>query len=312
MYRNLIFKRALWGAILGLGAPVGYFIFTFLFQNSQGISLGSWAYILFEERTLTMCYMTFSTIIIFTFFGFLVGKYEKKLKMKNELIEEFLHIVAHDIKSPMAIVKSSVEMMKMESFGTLSEYQAKMADIALRQTGVVNDLITSLLDVQKFESGEYELERSQVNISELVKKCFDEMEFLINQKSASFSIEDHDCLPCDIYKGDDFRLRQVFRNLLSNAIKYIPNHDGKIKVVINGDKDFINIKFQNNGPHIPEEKLHHVFDKYTQSSYKDQELGHGLGMFLSKQIIDLHSGNIQVKNLGEGGVCFEVDLPRVM
>ena len=307
--RQIAIINSTLGFVLGLGAPLGYILFSFFFLNLEGLSLESWIQTLWHQQFLLLVYLTLPTLFVFSTFGYLLGLQTKKLALKTIQMEEFLHIAAHDIRSPLNIMKQAIFFIKDGIAGPVSEKQLELLNMLNRQTEIMNELMTELLDLHKMETGKFEIDLQQIPLFPLIKKAIDEMDLFVRQAKSSIN------LICEIDKEssffmDAFRIRQLFRNLISNATKHVPS-DGKIEIRIFQKKsNAIEVTLFNEGPLIPEDKLLVIFDKFVQVKDRTQKLGVGLGLAICKQVMDLHHGKIWVENVKSSGVCFHLIFPR--
>lgn len=303
-----VLKAVAWGALLGLGAPVGYLFFSFLFFNPERLGLFSWCFAVLSEDPFLLAYLTFPTVTVFSLFGLYHGVQESRLAMKNHQMEHFLAVASHDIRSPLAVVQEAADLLQGEVQGPLNPGQKAVAEMIGRQSRLMTDLVQELLDLHQMEAGEYELCLEGIQIIPLIEKAAEEMRLLAAQKSGKLEIVTD--LPRDTrILADTFKLRQVIRNLIDNAIKHL-RKGGKILIYLmeNAAKE-LEIAVHNEGECIKEEKLPLIFDKFVQAEDRDQPLGYGLGLSICKDIVDLHHGKIWAENVRPSGVCFHVCLP---
>jgi len=116
--------------------------------------------------------------------------------------------------------------------------------------------------------------------------------------------------PADCYiRGDSLQLYRAVQNLVSNAIQAFPEKDGVVKVGWNCEGDRVIIEVLDNGSGIPKDKIDSIFNPYFTT--KDGEGGMGIGLFITKKVIELHSGTISIVNAPEGGVVVTVEFPRL-
>lgn len=173
----------------------------------------------------------------------------------------------------------------------------------------MSKLISNVLDLEKFESGNQQLDRAKVSINELLKEEVKALDPLIGAKDIKIDVEINSTI--DPVYADEERIRQVLTNLLANAIKYCDQYLGKIMVTAYNQGDFVKVNISNNGSGIKEEDLNNIFDKVYQVKHQTSRkpTGHGLGLAICKNIIEMHKGKIGVE-MAYGMVRFSFSIPR--
>lgn len=307
--REDVLKAMAAGALLGLGAPAGYLLFSFLVLNPDHLGLFSWSAFVLSQQSLLMAYLTFPTVTVFSLFGWYHGRQESRLAAKTHQMEHFLAVASHDIRSPLAVVQQAADLLQGEVQGPLNPGQKAMAEMIGHQSKLMTELVQELLDLHQMEAGEYQLRLEWILIIPLIEKAAEEMRLLTAQKSGALKIVTD--LPHETkVLADSFKLRQVIRNLIDNAVKHL-REGGKILIYImeNADKE-LEIAVHNEGECIKEEKLPFIFDKFVRAEDCDRPLGYGLGLSICKDIVDLHHGKIWAENVRPSGVCFHIRLPK--
>lgn len=304
--KNNLLKMSLLGLLLGIGAPLGYLIYIHLFVEPyhahQPLEL---IHEILRDHGTVLIYITFPTMFVFSAFGYYAGKQQIKLEQARQQMVEILHITAHDIRNPLTIILQGLELLKDPRVGTLSEKQQNLAHSAWKQCKNLHQTLSELLDINKIEAGFMSLEKVPALLSHLIEVTLEEMRE--QAKQAQIIIQ----LTQDIEKNftislDVFRIRQVLRNILSNALRYAPKQS-VIEISVSKRNAEVLVSCTNLGPHIPQEQLKHIFEKFTQIKEK-KKLGHGLGLSICKNIIELHGGKIWAENVPQG-VCFSFTLP---
>ena len=304
-----ISKAVVVGTLLGLGAPAGYVLFSFLFLNPPGLGFFSWFFLVLKTQTALMIYLTIPTVVVFSLFGLYHGIQEARLAFKTHQMEHFLAVASHDIRSPLAVVQEAAGLLEAEIPGPLNSGQKAMVNMVKHQSKVMTDLVKELLDLHQMEAGEYQLRLEWIEVIPLIEKAAEEMRILAAQKLGEFKVVTD--LPRETrILADSFKLRQVIRNLIDNAIKHL-HEGGKILIYImeNAGKE-LEIAVHNEGECIKEEKLPFVFDRFVQAENHDKPLGYGLGLSICKDIVELHQGKIWAENVRPSGVCFHISLPK--
>lgn len=306
--RGTIKKRLCLSGLLATGAPAGYLVYSYFLFNPASLDFINWVRYLLTEEQILLLYLTIPTMVVFLLFGYWNAKNEDAIQVQHDQMEELLHIAAHDIRSPLAVIRTAAESVQ-EDPHPISGRQERFINMIKQETMIIHELVELLLDIHRMEVGEYMLQKQRTNIKELIQQSVEEMRLLAEEKAGKINLKSH--IPDDtMLNVDQFRIWQVMRNILNNGIRYIPE-GGEINVELKKEgSDDLEIMIQNNGPHIPSDRLNEVFDKYFQVHLHDRALGAGLGLSICKNIMELHGGKIWAENLEPTGVAFHCRLPK--
>jgi signal transduction histidine kinase len=229
----------------------------------------------------------------------------ENLKQHDKLQKEFVNVVAHELRTPVQSIMGSVDMMDLNPENT-AVYMERLK----RNTARLERLTTDTLDIARIESGTFRLSKEKTNLRELIKNAIDDLTFTIRNgrrenKLKVIYVKDNEDLFLNIDKS---KIAQVLSNLLSNADKFTKNGDIVVKVTkLNQEKE-IEVKVIDNGQGIDKEILPKLFEKFVTKS----DIGTGIGLYISKQIILAHGGRIWGKNNESGkGAEFGFSLPYV-
>ncbi|MGB0428977.1 MAG: ATP-binding protein [Bacteroidia bacterium] len=231
-----------------------------------------------------------------------------KLKEYSDLKNEFLYTVTHELRTPITSIRAMAEIVQ-----DMPEMEADEKDEFISQ--IINEsermtkLIGNVLDLEKFESGSQLLERNELDLKALVIEEANALKPLIGDKNIALNVEINSAL-ATVY-ADFERIRQVLNNLISNAIKYCDQNNGKITITAYNRGEEVKVNISNNGPGIAQEDIKNIFDKFYQikNQTKRKPQGHGLGLAICKNIIEMHKGKISVEML-HNNVRFSFSLPR--
>jgi PAS domain S-box-containing protein len=225
--------------------------------------------------------------------------------------DEFLATLSHELRTPLNAILGWTQLLRSRPNPESAEFQRGMEVIERNARAQVR-LIDDLLDLSRIMSGRFRLDVQQVSLLDVVKGALDSIEPAAQAKGVRLeSILDPKSV---IVSGDPGRLQQVFWNLLSNAVKFTPK-GGKVQVLLQRVNSHIEFCVSDTGIGIPGDFLPHVFERFSQkdSSTHREYGGLGLGLAISKQLVDLHGGSIQAKSMGEGqGATFVVTLPLII
>jgi signal transduction histidine kinase len=223
---------------------------------------------------------------------------------------EFLANMSHELRTPLNAILGFTEIMEQELLGPLGneQYKSYLQDIHTSGRHLM-ELISEILDVAKIESGKFALSRDEITLGELVENVLSMMNNRHMEGSISVSSRIHD--PSLLLDVDILRIRQVILNLLGNAIKF--SHDGDeillSTCIRNGS---LLIQVQDHGIGIAPEDIDRVFDPFTQveSSYNRKRDGVGLGLALSRKLIEAHDGSLVLESVLHRGTTVTVTLPQ--
>lgn len=222
--------------------------------------------------------------------------------------ETFVAMLTHDLKTPIRAEIMALELLLKGSFGTLNDEQKSMILDTLNSSKYMFKMVDTLLASYKYENGKTLLEKSYFNINSLIQSCYAEIKTLAEDKNQYISfVFDRDNL--EIF-ADEVEIKRVLMNLLSNAINYTQN-GGKIivKTTLNGAE--ISVSVTDNGKGLTDDEISRLFTKYSTSAKRFKQVGTGLGLYLSKQIVDSHGGSINVESREGMGSTFNFTLPNV-
>ena len=242
---------------------------------------------------------------------------EKKLREQNlELMEldklktDFISIAAHELKTPLISVGGYVDLILMREEEIKPSIKEDLERV-LSNVHRLEDYINKLLDVMKIDAKKMELEVRVENIKNLVISCVNELHFQINQKKLKIIIEIDENLYLNV---DSFRISQVFSNLITNAI-YASSKSDSIHIEAVKSEESMLFKIVDHGKGLSKEQIRKLFGKFValdrdSDKFSTFEKGSGLGLYISKGIIEAHGGKIGVESDGlEKGATFYFTLP---
>lgn len=232
----------------------------------------------------------------------------EKLKELDKLKSEFLSFASHQVKSPMNVVKGFATLIYDGTYGAVPDKVRETAQKIKESADRMIALVNNLLDLRKIEEGKMEIKLETASVDGLILEVVEELKTLAEKKNISLTFEK----PGQEIKAriDPQKLRQVIQNLIENSIKYTDS--GTVRITIIQDKkDSILITISDTGHGIDSQLLPHLFEQYKRdASLKDKIEGTGLGLFIAKEIIKGHQGQIWAESEGEGkGSRFYVRIP---
>jgi len=231
-------------------------------------------------------------------------------KRVDQLKDEFIGTVSHELRTPLAVIKEAVKLVLDEIPGPIVEQQRDILTTAEEHIGRLSKIIDSLLDISKIESGKLELQMSFVNLAELIKKVVPDFKHLAEEKNIGLDFEVAQ-EGINVYCDAD-KIREVLINLISNALKFTPQ-GGRVKVVCGAQENEALVCVQDTGIGVSPENIRKLFDKFTQFGRKagPGEKGTGLGLTISKGIVDMHKGRIWAESKLNKGSKFYFTLPKL-
>jgi PAS domain S-box-containing protein len=220
----------------------------------------------------------------------------------------FLATLAHELRNPLAPIRTGVQILQLVSSGNSSLRQTtQMMD---RQVNHLVRLVDDLLDLSRITRGKIDLQRQPVVVSEIINRALESCEALFDSQNHELHVRFPRLTLC--VEGDPDRLTQVFANLLSNAAKFTP-HGGSIWLSMREEDDEVVVVVRDAGIGIPPERIEGIFDMFEQVHDSHGNDGLGIGLALVRQIIQLHNGTVSAESAGPGyGSQFTVRLPLLL
>lgn len=228
-------------------------------------------------------------------------------KLMERLREDFLSIAAHELKTPITALKGYTQLALKRSHDTSENASTRrMLETINEQADRVTRLVQRLLDVSRIHSGHLELQFSQFDLQALVAGVAEQAG--IANSTHTVEVVAH---PPIMVIADYLRLEQVVFNLLDNAVKYSPK-GGVISIATEATDVEARVTVQDQGMGIPPDKLTHIFERWYQAHQAStgDYGGMGLGLFICKEIIELHAGRIWATPAPGRGACVSFAIPR--
>lgn len=227
-----------------------------------------------------------------------------RLRELSAMKEEFLALTTHDLRSPLTVISGVINFFTSGRLGELTPEQQNMVSMMERNTQNLIELVNDLLDASKLESGTMRLDATQVNLRGLVEDLREQMQPLAAEKEIALEEEIPEDLPP--LRAERAKLRRILVNLFSNALKFTPK-GGRVRLNAARDGRFVRVAVEDTGVGIPPEDVHDIFDKYAQARSRAtrSEKGTGLGLYITRQLVELHGGKIGVQSeVGKGSTFF--------
>ena len=238
---------------------------------------------------------------------------EAKLQAQEKLAsvrEDFASTLTHDLKTPLLGAIETLQAFERENFGSVQPAQKKVLAMMIRSHQTSVQMVETVLDVYRNDIKGLKLKKTRVDISAIAEEVATTLtELALSRRvyiSVNYGVSDfHQFLWVE---GDAFQLQRVFNNLLTNAINHTPR-GGKIEVVLEPGSSYQVAKVIDTGAGFTLEELPHLFERFYQGHSDRQAKGTGLGLYLTRQIVEAHGGTIWAENRIPHGAIFAFRLP---
>lgn len=236
----------------------------------------------------------------------------EKLKQVDKLKDEFVSLASHELRTPMTVIKSYVWLLLEGKTGKLTEQQMKYLKISYDSTNRLIGMVNDMLNISRIESGRFTIDPKPMSIATLVQEVSSEMGSRAAELGIKLVVQEPENAIPNI-NADSDRIKQVLINLIGNSLKFTPK-DGSITVSYYLKDSMVFVSIKDTGIGIKPEDMEKLFKKFNMvggsSLTKQAGQGSGLGLYLSKNLVELHKGKIWVESEGEGkGTVFTFTLP---
>lgn len=230
---------------------------------------------------------------------------EESLKAALKNRDDFLSICSHELNTPLTALKLQLQILdkKQKSKDFIKEEVQQFIKHTNRSLERIIHLVNDMLDISRIESGKLSLDLTTFSMNEFISEICESLNPLARQSKNKLTFQANDTI---IGKWDRFRLEQVLINLITNACKYAPGADINIELHKINDQAVISV--HDNGPGIPINDQHKVFNRFERVSNANVISGLGLGLYIAKQIIELHKGTIELISSKDEGTLFKITL----
>jgi Na+/proline symporter/signal transduction histidine kinase len=235
-----------------------------------------------------------------------------RLRELDRMKDDFISTVTHELRTPLTSIRAFSEMLHEDPKIDLAQ-RTRFLAIIVSETVRLSRLINQILDLAKLESGRAEWTVAAVDVGEVIREAADSLTVLFAEKRVMLDLDQ--CAAGLSVMADRDRLMQVMVNLLSNALKFVPEDSGCVKVGAGGTTDEVRVSVTDNGPGIHAADHEVIFDKFRQGSgttdvLTDKPQGTGLGLPISRQIVEYFNGRLWVESTPGSGATFVFTLPR--
>jgi PAS domain S-box-containing protein len=232
----------------------------------------------------------------------------EELELSSRRMNEFLAMLAHELRNPLAPIRNAVTIMQLETLN--SPVLRNCRDVIDRQVTHITRLVDDLLDVGRLTSGKIKLRKELLLLSDVVARSVETVRPLVTARRHTLEV-DQPATPVHV-NGDPTRLSQVLQNLLVNAAKFTPE-GGIILLAVRASESFVNVTVTDNGRGLAPDQQRQIFQLFAQAETGTSvgaESGLGIGLTLARSLTEMHGGSLDASSPGLGqGSTFTVRLP---
>ena len=225
-------------------------------------------------------------------------------KQLEEMKRDFIVNASHELRTPLTAIQGYVETLEQES----QKGEKKYIQIIKRHTSRLISIVEDMLTISKLEDENIQMQISEINFKDLLEDVLAIFHDKLKDRKIKLTV--NISKESGSFKGDFFKMEQLFINLIDNAIKYTSS--GEIKIDIEEEKENIIIRISDTGIGIPQYDIERIFERFytVDKSHSRKNGGTGLGLSIVKHIVNLHKGSIEVKSVENKGTTFSVRLPK--
>jgi len=229
-------------------------------------------------------------------------------KMLDKLKSEFISIAAHQLRTPLSAIKWVIKMVLDGDVGEITEEQKKFLSKGYQSNERIIALVNDMLNVSRIEEGRFAYSYQKENFEEALKIVLDSLKNRVEKKNIKLEVKKQNKIPMVFM--DKTKMVLVLQNLIENAVKYTPEF-GKITIKLESGKQFLKVKIKDNGVGIPKKDQEKMFSKFFRADnvVRMQTEGSGLGLFIVKNVIQKHGGDITFTSEEGMGTEFVFTLP---
>ncbi|KAB2927228.1 MAG: histidine kinase [Dechloromonas sp.] len=232
----------------------------------------------------------------------------ERLRELDRMKDDFISTVTHELRTPLTSIRALSEMLHEDPRTELTD-RKRFLGIIVNEAERLTRLINQILDMAKLESGRAEWTTGDVDIGEVVRESMDSLGQLFREKGVLLAGDFPEHGP--VVQADRDRLMQVMINLLSNAVKFVPGDGGRVRVDVGCQGGLVRVVVSDNGPGLTAEECSVIFEKFRQggNTLTDKPKGTGLGLPISRQIVEYFGGNLWAESRPGEGACFIFTVP---
>lgn len=241
-------------------------------------------------------------------YGIVVARDISRVKEIEQLKEEFLSLISHDLRTPLTVIHLQAQMLRRLSKDGNSPRALQLAESILASADRLDSMIADLLEATRLETGQLELRKERVFVPQLVLSIVEQARTLGTGHLIRFErIDAVQILP--LVEGDQERLERALMNIITNALKYSPS-SSLVTVRVEGSDSGVTISVTDGGAGIAPEDLPYIFDRHYRARARKKSEGLGLGLYIAKMLVEAHGGQVWAESEKDKGSTFFVTLPK--
>lgn len=237
-------------------------------------------------------------------------KANQKLREIDQLKDEFVSVASHELRTPMTAIKNYLWLVLNRQKENLNDKSLRYVEIAYKSSDRMIGLVKDMLTMSRIESKRFALRKTSFDLEDLLREIVAELQGIASSKNIKLVFKS---THKDIFlKADRAKIAEVIQNIIDNGLKFTPDN-GTVEISLFKKGIFAVVKIKDSGPGISKKNQTQLFQKFSRLEHSYSELaqtfGTGLGLYISKKIVDLHEGNIKINSdLGKGSE-FIITLP---
>ncbi len=228
---------------------------------------------------------------------------EKNLQCQRET---YVATLSHDLKTPTIAQIRALELLLSRDLGEINKEQEELLNLTLDSCKYMFEMVSTLLSTYKYENGELILNYDYFNMNELIESCLNEISQLAGEKGHTIIFKPNSAE--NIVNADKIQVKRILMNLLGNSLTYA-YPDTELTITVEKLNGSLRVCVKNHSPYMPKKVLETIFNKYVTHAEKFNKVGAGLGLYLSKQIVQAHGGKIITKSFEDNRCIFGFELP---
>ncbi len=231
----------------------------------------------------------------------------EELRALEALQASFVSAVSHELRTPLTCIKTSVEMLEDEEGKAVPAVRRELLETITHHTGRLEALVQDLLDATRLEAGQLALSVQPTDFRLLIERTVNAFAPLVEKKRQVIELELPDTV--GVVQLDRHRIEQILTNLISNAHRFTPKR-GHIRLSLTEAEEYLELAISDDGPGIPLEDQGRIFEKFYVVADGRHLAGVGLGLYITRELVELHGGRIWVESIPGKGSTFYVSIPR--
>jgi len=266
-----------------------------------------------DNRSASIYVLLITILIVVLFLAVTVRLWDyailyRKIKEVDQMKDEFISIASHELRTPLTVTKGYLSMILEGTFGKIENPEIEKAlNTAARSNGRLEGLVEDLLNVSRIEQGRFQMENKNIDLQPILQEIVSQLKVNADEKKLALEyLEPDKKLP--LISADPERLKQVLLNLIGNAVKY--TEKGSVKITTQVKDKMMEIKIVDTGIGMSPEEQKHLFEKFyrAQNEKTSKIIGTGLGLWITKQIVELMNGKIIFESMKDVGTHITLSL----